>query len=201
MGSHWETSLVLTLSWFFSDFASAGLKTHKIGRLANAANALAQWCALFGVTNPCHMCVRKPGTNSRGISNVPLRWCGSWGSNPVLGTASRGCSTLLFGGDEWNHETPDHKMASELLLLSWLFLSIGGKWGTYQMKAHGPLHQFGWPAADRVANDVLFKMAVLLVPLNLCLEIRWCQRELSKGHHSNRSNTAGLPILWTHTNN
>ena len=84
--------------------------------------------------------------------HVPLRWCDSSGSSPTSGTDRRGYSTLLFGGaDLWNHERSDHEMAAEvLLLMQGLFLSICGRW-EYCL-AHDPLHQFGWPAADRFAS-------------------------------------------------
>ena len=77
-----KRSFSVDFKLIFANFTRVGLKTHKIGRLANATNALAQWCALFDVTNPWPMCVRAPGINSRGIRYVPpgesryrTQWC------------------------------------------------------------------------------------------------------------------------------
>ena len=86
----------------FTGFASVRLKTHEIGR---PANALAQWCTFW-----CHQlgaCVRNQGVNSRNIMCLL--------KNVVLGVQSP------------LEEPLDHEMVAVLLLLRRLFVSIGGK--------------------------------------------------------------------------
>ena len=78
----------------------------KLTKVGRPTNALAQWC-----TSWCHqvrVCLRNSGIKQGNL--VPLRWCGSWGSSPALGTARRVCSTLFFGGaGSQNHDTLDMK--------------------------------------------------------------------------------------------
>ena len=99
-----------------------GLKTHKIGR---PANALAQWCISW--CRQLGACVRSPDVNPRGIICLL--------DDAVLGVQAPRKEPLeepaarsFFGGaGPWHYDAPDHEMAAALLVLWRLFLSIGGK--------------------------------------------------------------------------
>ena len=83
----------------FCERALVRLKNHEIGRVTKTC---AQWCTSW--PRLAQGLRSKPSHQSKG-GHVPLRWCGSRGSSPVLEIANRGCSTPFFGGSgSWNHK-------------------------------------------------------------------------------------------------
>ena len=144
----------------FADFASVGLKSHKTGSAAKRIGPVVHL-----LVSSTHDLCSNPGHQSKG-HHVPLRWCGSWGSSPVLGTATRGGSTLLFW---WcwlvKSRATNHGNSRRSLCIAAAILI--GRWQMRCLwKAHDPRNRLVWSAAGRAANNVA-DMAASLVSSNL----------------------------------
>ena len=134
---------------------------------------------VYLLASPTQDLCSNPGYQSKG-NYVPLRWCGSWGSSPTLGTTTRGCRTLFFGGaSSWNHETLGHEMDAALFLLRRLFLLIGGKWGIKWKLVMSFVHSNSWPLIERPTTHSKWPPPWRR---QICVGVWWRQRELSKGH-------------------
>ena len=136
------------------------LRTHKIDR---PAKALAQWCTSW---SPNLMpLVQTPGTNPRGImcllDSVLVRvQAPRWVARQRLTFASS-----FSGSGASNHAQPTMGLAVALPFIAtaiplrrWRMMA--------RSKAHDPLRQSAWSAADRAANYVV-EMAAPLAPSNL----------------------------------
>ena len=137
-----------------------GLESHEIGSALKLIGPVVHL-----LVSPTQILCSSPGGQSKG-HHVPLGWCGSWGSSPVLGTATRGSSTLLFW---WcwlaKSRATNHGNSHRSLCIA-VAIFIGRWQMRSRMKAHNPLHRFGWSVADLTANNVL-NMTASLAPSNL----------------------------------
>ena len=137
-----------------------GLETHKFGsadkRIGPAVHLLVQ---------PSQGLCSNSGHQSKG-NHVPLSWCGSWGSNHALGTATRGDSALLFWRC-WLVKSRATNYGNSRRSLCIVEAILIGRWQLRcHWKAHAPRHRLVWSAAGRAANNVA-NMAASLAPSNL----------------------------------
>ena len=85
------TGLVLLGPAVFANFVSVGLKNSQNWQTRKHIDTVVDL-----LVSPILGLFSKPRHQTKGY-HVPLRLCGSWGPSPALGTAKRGCRTLLFG--------------------------------------------------------------------------------------------------------